>query len=196
MWSIPGGATARVQLLDDTLKTVSDWSFQAGWRILLEDATFEYSAELGSYLIILHTSPVINGANVAKEYFSVSGDRLRLVRIENDKGRAVQNEYVFPNCEIGIVPEAKTTSQWAALLESADRTDVLSALVFLGGRHLASPERRFLKEPKESKYARLFRELAENTQVQDLIRQLEMSDNEWIRQAATLAARGPYDRPI
>ena len=195
MGSIPGISSARVQLLDDLPTMVGDSSFQTGWRLYLEEATFEYSAEVGSYLIVLHTTPVI-GRNSSKEYFSIGGDRLRLVRIEDEKGHAVQNEYIFPNAEIGLVPGAKTTREWVELLESTDTTDVLSALVFLGGRHRASPERPFLNEPKESRYARLFRELTDNTRIQELIRHSKMFDNEWIKQAAALPVRGSRDRPF
>ncbi len=185
MGTIPGISTARVQLLDDTRTIVRDWSFQTGWRNLLVEAAFEYSSTLETYLIVLRTAAYPKGHDLTKEYFSISGDTLRLVRMEDDHGHVVQNEYVSPNAEIGVVPDAKTASQWIGLLESSDKTDVLSALVFLGGRHRTSPE--------ESPYDRQFRELMDNPRVQELIRQLKMSDSNWIQQAAALAATGPRD---
>src|SRR5262249_59297628 len=133
--------------------------FETGWRVDLVDASIEYSKDLAADLIILHTAPVINGRNVAKEYFAVNGDRLRLIRLEDDKGRLVQNEYIFPNFEIGVTPGVKTLNEWIGLIESQDKADVLSALTFLGGRHIAEAERRLVPEPQESKYAALFQEL-------------------------------------
>jgi len=89
------------------------WSFQTGHRIDLVDASIEYSSNLASDLIVIHTVPVINGLNVAKEYFAISSDRLRLVRMENDNGVLMQNEYVFSVYEIGLVPNAKSVDEWA-----------------------------------------------------------------------------------
>jgi hypothetical protein len=108
-------------------------------RASLLDATIEYSNEFARDLIVFHTAPVINGRNITKEYFALGNDRLRFIRLENDKGELARNEYVFPNYEIGIAPDAHTVEQWSALLESKDKADVLSALVFLGGKHRKSP---------------------------------------------------------
>jgi hypothetical protein len=84
----------------------------------------------------------------------------------------VQNEYVFPNFEIGAAPSAHTVEAWASLLQSNDRSDVLSALVFLGGRHLAEQGRNLLAESKESRYAPLFQNLVTAAAIRDLISQL------------------------
>ena len=191
---IPGGSSACVLLLDRGLHRINSWCFQTGWRITLDSASFDFSADLGSDMIVLHMTRFINGGNVAKEYFSISGDRLRFVRMENDKGEAVQNEYVFPNFEIGIVPTGEKEEEWIDLLRSADKADILSALVFLGGRHITEVRRRFASEPAESKYASLFQKLMSNARIRELIAGLSNSENEWVRQAAQLASRGPRDR--
>lgn len=107
----------------------------------LDRASLEFSTDLASDLMVLHVVRLIDGRNVAKEYFFVGSDRLRFVRMENDEGEAVQNEYVFPNYETGIVPAGDTEEEWASVLDSADKADVLSALVFLGGRHITEPQR-------------------------------------------------------
>ena len=186
---IPGGSAACVRLFDATANKINSWSFQAGWRTVLYDASIEYSNDLVSDLIVLRTSPVVGGRDVAKEYLALNNDRLRFIRMESDKGALAQNEYVFPNYEIGIVPAAHTVEQWSALLESKDKVDVLSALVFLGGKH-----EHPLPFPDESKYIVLFRELTGNARIRELIERLSNSDNEWIKQAALLAARGPRER--
>jgi hypothetical protein len=145
---------------------------------------------------VVRTAPVINGRDVAKEYFSFGDDRLRVVRLEDSKGAAVQNDYIFQNSEIGIVPSAQTVQDWAGLLRSEDKADVLSALVFLGGRHLDEQERMALPEPHESKYAALFQELLADVTIRGLIAQLGTSRDPWIRDAAILASRGPRQRRI
>jgi hypothetical protein len=147
-----------------------------------------------SDVIVLKTARVVNGPNITREYFALSNDRLRFVRMENDKGIAVQNEYIFPNQEIGIVPAINTVDEWASLLESKDKADVLSALVFLGGRHLTEPERHFASEPQGSKWAGLFQQLVGSPLIRGLITRLSNSDDQWVRQAALLATRGPRER--
>jgi hypothetical protein len=191
---VPGGSSACVLLFDGASKRIRSWCFQTGWRISLDNASFEFSTDLASDVIVLHMFRFINGRNVAKEYFAVGDDRLRFVRMENDKGEAVQNEYVFPNFEIGIVPAGNTAEEWASLLDSADKADVLSALVFLGGRHITEPQRHFAPEPAESKYAGLFQQLVGSPHIREMVARLSHSDSEWVRQAALLAVREPRER--
>lgn len=151
----------------------------------------------GVRLVALHMARFINGGNIAKEYFSTSNDQLKFVRAEDDKGRAVQNEYIYPNLEIGLVPDARTVGEWIRLLESQDKTDVLSALVFLGGRHLSEPQRDSLPgDLRESGYAGLFRHLIGDPRIHKLIERLGGSDNSWVREAAGLAVRGPRERSL
>jgi hypothetical protein len=191
---IPGGSSACVFLFEGASKLINNWCFPTGYRITLDSASFEFSTDLGSDVISLHMVRFINGRNVAKEYFAINGDRLRFIRMENDKGEAVQNEYVFPNVEIGIVPAGSTEDEWIGMLQSSDKTEVLSALLFLGGRHITESKRHFAPEPAESKYAGLFQQLVGSPRIHELIVGLSSSDNEWIRQAALLAARGPRER--
>jgi hypothetical protein len=191
---IPGGTSACVRLFDSATTMIRSWSFQTGWRIQLQEASLEHTAELDQDLLVIRTSPVINGRDISKEIFAIAGDQLRLLRLEDSKGNAVQNEYIFPNYEIGIVPQAQTPQEWTDLLQSEDKSEALSALVFLGGRHLAEDERQLLLGPRESKYATLFQELLARPSIRDLIAKLANSSDRWVRDAAILAARGPRQR--
>lgn len=193
---IPGGSTARVVLLDAGGAKINAWSFQLGWRSLLSAASTEYSSQVGGDVIVIKMARLVNGRNIAKEYFAISHDQLRFIRMEDDYGTAVQNEYIYPNYEIGVVPDANGVDDWLKLLESTDRADVLSALMFLGGRHLAEPERRLPPDPKESKYAELFQQLAGDPRILAKVERLRQSDNPWVREAAEMAARGPRERPL
>ena len=193
---IPGGTSACIQLFDATPSLIGNQCFQTGWRNQLISASLEYSEELSSDLVVIRTVPVINGRDIRKEYFAISEDRVRLVRLENSGGAGVQNEYVFPNYEIGAVPLAQTVEAWTSLLQSKDRSDVLSALVFLGGRHLKEPERQLHSEWRESRYAPLFQQLVASVAIRELISQLRNSGSPWIRDAAALAARDPRGRQL
>ena len=188
--TIPGGSSACIEIFDAARKKVGSSWFQTGWRNIF------VAGELENDMVVISTAPVINGRNIAKEYFSIGGDRVRLVRIEDDKGALVQNEYVFPNSEIGPVPEANDVDAWAGLLESKDTADVLAALVFLGGRHITGPEQAFASEPHESQYAGLFQQLVAGARIQTDIQHLIESGNAWVKQAAVLAARPPRERPF
>jgi hypothetical protein len=188
LFQIPGESSARVQLFDGAGKPVNAWSFRVGYRIKLADASFEFSADLGSDLIVISTLPVINGMDIVKEYYGIGHDRLLLVRLENSKGEAAQNEYVNTGWEIGVAPDAKNADEFAAMLESNDATEILSALVFLGGRHLA--QAGYSGDPD----GRLFQELMDSPRIHALIDRLSNSSNAWIAQAAKLAARPPRER--
>jgi hypothetical protein len=189
---IPGGSTACVVLSGASAKKIASWCFPTGWRMTPRNASIDFTNETASELIVIDMSQFVNGSDVAREYFGFSDDRLRLVRIENHGGEAVQNEFVFPNYEIGLVPDAATVEEWARMLESDDKEGVLSALTFLGGRHLADPGRRI--GPQESKYADLFQKLMASPRIHELIEDLTKSGNAWVSQAVVLAARGPRER--
>jgi hypothetical protein len=193
---IPGGSSACVLLFDGASKRLNSWCFQTGWRMTPDNASLTFSNDLATDLIVLHMGRFINGRDVAKEYFALGNDRLRLVRMENEKGEAVQNEYVFPNYEIGIIPAGETEGEWANMLGSADKAEVLSALVFLGGRHVTEAERHFAPGPAESKYGGLFQQLLSSPRIRELIERLSHSDNEWVREEASLAMRGPRERSL
>ena len=80
------------------------------------------------------------------------------------------------------------------LLDSKDNVSVLAALTFLGGWHLAEPRRKFAPEPQASKYSDLFHQLISNAEVRERIKRLADSENEWVKQAAVSATRGPRER--
>jgi len=82
------------------------------------------------------------------------------------------------------------------MLESNDKADVLAALTFLGGRHFNEPGRASFGGPTESQDAWAFQQLMDSARIRELVERLTNSEDEWIRQAALLAARGPRDRPL
>ncbi|MFN7923955.1 MAG: hypothetical protein U0Q16_27890 [Bryobacteraceae bacterium] len=192
---IPGGSTARVVLLDAGGRQILGRSFQTGWRMTPGRATFRYSPGLGRDLVALDMERFANGRNIAREYFAISGDDLHLIRLEDDKREAVQNDCVYPNYEIGFAPPAKTVAEFVRMLESNDKTEVLAALVFLGGRHLTD-SRRLAFGYRESVHAQTFRTVIADARIQDLIARHRRSQSQWIRQYAELAARDPSERPM
>jgi len=180
--NVPGGSYAGIQLFDAAARRIGSWSFQVGWRIRLIGASLKPSKALAANLIVIRTVPEMDGPPVDREYFTVAQDQLRFVRMEDRQGNLLQNNYLEKNLDIGIIPDARTTEQWIALLESPEKADVLSALFFLCGKHLDEFGRPGF-------YSALFRELANSPRMRDLIQHLTVSDDDWIRQAARLATR-------
>ena len=186
---IPGNVTATIQVFKDneSLDYIDQQSFQAGYRAFFANASVEFVAPLGRPLLVLETQPAINGRRISKQYYSFHGDQIRLVRIENQQGDLLTNHYHFSNLEIGMPPRATTARQWLRLLESNDESEVLSALVFLGGRHIASEHRRTEEIPYQSIYVPMLSKLLRDPQIQSQIQNLRESAHPWIREAAKLA---------
>jgi hypothetical protein len=171
--TIPGGSYACIQLFDASARRIGSWSFQAGWRIQLVDATFEYSAAVNDFLIVLHMAPVSDVGNVRKEKFAINNDRLRLVRVENDRADAIQNQYVHPYADdLRLAPHPASEDEWVALLESKDKVEVVSALSYLGERDDSDCLKRVLGDSR----------------TRSIIEHLQEADNQWVKQAAMLAA--------
>jgi hypothetical protein len=187
---VPCIVTATIQVFKDneSLDYVDQQSFQAGYRAFFSNASVEFVAPLGRPLLVLETEPAINGRKIAKQYYSFHGDQIRLVRIENQQGDLLTNHYHFSNLEIGMAPRATTARQWLRLLDSSDESEVLSALVLLGGRHIASEHRRFEEFPYQSIYVPMLSKLLGDPLIQSQIQNLRKSTHEWIREAAVLTA--------
>jgi hypothetical protein len=199
---IPGGSSACIQVFESSAKRIGSWSFNTGWRRDVAGASIAFSNDLASYLIVLQMfaiGPDVSNSDAhhftlkaydeGKEYFALKDDQLKFIRMEDDKGNILQNDYVYSNIQVGFVPTATSTDQWIALLASKDKTDVLSALLFLGGEHTAKPNMRFPDIPWQSEYAPLISQVKKDRFIREWVRRKSQSDDTWIRQAALLAAR-------
>ncbi len=134
----------------------------------------------------------INGRNIAREYYSLSNNQLRLVRLEDDKGNVIHNAYTLPTYTIGVVPAAKTIREFTQMLDSADKAEVLEALGFLGARHFDD----FPGSTEHSEHAQFVQVLTESQQIRAIILHLAKSPHPWIREAGALATRPLKARPI
>jgi hypothetical protein len=141
-------------------------------------AALAYSESLRTDLIVLKVHPMLKSARAWKQYFAVNPDRLRFIRAEDGLGKVLARIHDGPTESKGLMPEANTADEWIELLQSKDKSDVLSALVFIGSEH-----------DSDAKDPAMVDELRNNTRIRALVERLRESDNEWIRQAAELAAR-------
>jgi len=188
LYTIPGASSARIHAFDASNRKLKQWDFSTGWRIDLNHASMSYSDDLAAHLITIESSREINGRDVAKQYFTFTKDRLRFLRMEDSKGHILSNNYEYPNHTLGVVPEAKSHEDWAELLSSNSRSDVLSALTFLGGRHL-DLRRREPVYVENIEQARMVKELRIDKSIGKLVRLQAKSDFKWIAEAAGLAEK-------
>jgi hypothetical protein len=142
----------------------------------------------------VESEPVINGRDVAKQYYALIGEKLLLIRLEDSKGKLIRNVYGAPNHTIGLNQTGRSSADWAKSLESNDRAEVLAALTWLGGIHwnpgMAAPD--YLHE--EMSEARLAEEVRALETVKASVNRLRHSDDAWVRDAAKLAATVVYYR--
>lgn len=107
--------------------------------------------------------------------------------MEDDKGKMLENDYAHPNHTLGLIPESESGEAWIKLLESDNKADVLSALTFLGGRHLDPTRDASHDHLEEIKQAKLVKEMRSDERFGKLVRQHLNSDLKWLKEAAKLA---------
>ena len=187
-FSIPGGSSACVQLYDKSMRRIGSSSFRTGWRLMPGAASLRFSEELDRYVIVLTTLHVINGPHIAREFLAIGDDRARVVRLEDEKGTLLGNDYRFANSQIGSVPDATSEGEWLKILSSGSKPEMLEALEFLGGRHedgslRSTPSVQF----EQTSYDQLFAQLISSPNISELVANLTKSGNKWIHEAARFA---------
>jgi hypothetical protein len=178
VFRIPGGTYGGLQLLNAQGREVKAWKFQLGWRNRLGQATLTYSQDFAADLLTISTTPVINGRDIAKIYFTLRDQQLHLIRIEDPNGKLIPNHYAFPNYEIGVPPPLADVEP---NLHSQHPDEVLSALILLGGTHIDA-------DSMSPYAAEIDRNLAKPTILQQ-IKTLTNANNPWIREAARQLAK-------
>jgi len=158
-----------------------------GWRSFMVDVRANAPADSGAISIAIKTSSMIFGRvtrndhfAIRNEIFTLQDDELRFIRLEDEKGEAVQNYYAYTNGEVGFAPRAANVDEYVALLRSNHRSEVLSALVFLGGRHLQAGDDFMLEGAEDRKRVELFKQLTHNDGILALVTKLEHSEDPWI----------------
>ena len=188
---IPGASQGLVHLFDRAGTELGHWSFSTGWRLLLVNGSLESRPEVSAQVLVVQTGPFLMGRNVARQYFGFSGDRLRFIRMEDDTGAILRNNYNNPNHTLGIVPEAVTLDEWVGLLESHNGVDVLAVLTFIGGVHTKPEDASPSWEHEDISQAEMAQRLQRDVRICDLIARLSEADNDWVREAARLAIAKP-----
>ena len=192
--TIPGECGIRVHVFSLEGKLLSNSAFSSGWRITLTEMQLKYMPEIGREALEVSSKPVINGRDVAKQYYALIGEKALLVRLEDSGGQLIRNIYGAPNHTIGFTLTGRSAKDWEKALESNDVAEVLATLTWLGGIHWnpRTPAPEYTHE--EMSEARLADDVRSREGVKVAIRRLMQSENTWVRNAAELAAKVEYYR--
>jgi hypothetical protein len=187
---IPGLSEARVSVFDTEGRLLNSVEFQTGWRITIEGARILQTSPLHVPLVEILSRNVINGRDVARQFYGLVDDDVVLVRLENSEGEIVPNEYDSSNQTIGPTASDRSLSDWENSLMSDNPVDVLRTLVWLGSRHWELEERpSSTKELTPEADARNVNNVRSIERIQNKLKVLIGSDNQWIREAAEFASR-------
>ena len=195
LFIIPGDSRAEAYIFDSNGMLLSYEEFSLGWRAQFEEVKLMTDANLDVPLIEVLTSRPDLGS---PEYYSLIGDHLALVRLDNS-GKAIRNKFVASNWIIGPEVPKRSVAEWERSLLSDNPAEILRTLGWIGGKHwdLNIPPRTF-PDGFESPSS----DVKENAELVNLVRarplvrarleELSGSKNKWIREAAELALK-PHD---
>ena len=207
----PGTRDMRIQLLSDT-KYLGSYEFSLGWRVSYGWTTVRRSDNPQYEILEVNLRGDGNEANygsIAREYFVISIERPKLIRLENIYGKLIRNRYDRQNYTIGIPYQPKTDEEVLQALNSTDSYVVLETLIWLGGEH-ADPsglsnviELRSNEDPSEvirlpfnvedADHAIQVSRLRMDPNVKAILNKLSESNNRWIREAAAVALNAIID---
>ena len=189
--TVPGESRLRLSLFTENGILLSSSEFSAGWRIVLSEIRLIQVKGIEGDVLEVESYPMINGADVAKQYYAPVADEMRLIRLEDSSGALISNIYRTPNHTIGFTPIGRSADDWEKALESKDVTEVLAALTWLGGVHLNVDGVGDGQPASWHEYvseANLVETVRGRSAVKASLERLKHSDNRWIREAAKAAA--------
>lgn len=194
--TIPGnsGLSVHIFALDGSL--IRSPVFQTGWRIAITDIRVAYLRQINREALEVRSEPVINGRDVAKQFYALVNDDVLLIRLEDKAGHLIRNAYGAPNHTFGFTITGRSASDWENTLVSDDPAEVLATLTWLSGTHL-DPKEPLPKPPsgwpeishEEVSEAHTAGDVRGREGVQRKLKILSASTNLWVRQAANLAGK-------
>jgi hypothetical protein len=163
--------------------------FSLGWREILGDAIIESRPELPGGLLTLTMRPVRADGVSEKEYYSICGGRLALVRLQDSEGTPTPNVYYASNLMIGPQVPNRTAEEWEQAILSDNQAEILRTLVWLGGCHHGLSSQSVPNQVYEDFWeSAIGQREHRKAALQRRIGELRRSTNGWIQQAAEAAA--------
>ena len=190
---IPGGCGLRIDVFTLDGKLLNSSEFDSGWRISIESMRFKKVSGLRGDVLEVQSRPFINGRYIGRQYYSLVGERMLLIRLEDTNGQLIRNFYSSPNHTIGVT-HLWSMYEWEGKLKSTDPAEVLAALTWIGGDHLSPAEGDPGYVHEDLADARIAADLKESKTVKTIVKGLMKSHHPWIRNAAKLAAESNVDK--
>jgi hypothetical protein len=191
----PGSTGIRINLFEKARKVRSESVFWTGHRCYLRAVSLDKPPDGQDPLIALETGLGPGpGPDVQRQIYAHIGDRFDLIRLEDSEGKATRNCYYVNHFACGPEVPTKTELEWEADVLSGNRIRVLRSLVWLGGAHWeGTPPDASETQHEPAAQIQLVRSVRANKKVADKLRALLKSDDQWLKEAAALAAY-PEDR--
>jgi hypothetical protein len=194
--TIPGNSGLSVHVFTQDGSLLRSSVFQTGWRIVVTNIRVIYLAQINRMALEVRSAPVINGRDVAKQFYALINDDVLLIRLEDKAGHLIRNAYGAPNHTFGLTITGRSANDWQTALESADPAETLATLTWLSGTHL-DPKEPLPVAPQgwpevsheDISEARLASAVRTREGVQRNLKALLLSQNLWVRQAAKLAEK-------
>lgn len=196
-WGVPGQAFGSLSMFDENGKPIENWFFSSGWRLGVGMPAVAFAAELNAFVISVPSAPYINGKDIAKQVYAVSGDQLFFVRLEDKLGALIRNKYLHPNHTIGFDKPGKTVitvEDCLKLLRSEVTVHRLAALTFLSGIHLDVSNPDLEVSHQDLGVARMAALCHASQEATALIAKYRDAKQPWLKEAAELAATFKTDR--
>ena len=185
----------RIQLLSE-MECRAVHEIQVGWRKYIGWTTIRKLSDDYPYPIIEVNLIEYDGTgrdrgSLAREYFAVTMNDVKLLRIENFSGELIRNQYASPNWTVGIWNKTWTESEILHALDSKDKATLLDVLVWIGGVHSTSMEKPTILGmeiyAESGDQVALIHRIQGNRDVKSKLKKLAQSEDRWIREAATNA---------
>jgi hypothetical protein len=128
---VPGNCPLRIYVLNESRRLLSSTSMEGGGRSGLLSVRPVARPELGPWVFTIDN-------DFELQYFVLVGDAPVLVRLENDSGALVQNDFEVPESTLGPTPPIRSPEEWESAL-SGGPVETLRTLMWLGGAHASPP---------------------------------------------------------
>jgi hypothetical protein len=187
LFMIPGNSSARVFVFDGRGNLLSQSDFLTGYRNTIEDAHWLSDCGHGFPCILVDSHNVINGHDVAAQYYALLEDTVALVRLESSTGEFETTIFSTDHFRIGPDFPVRTPAQCEVALHSRNRAEVLRTLVWLGGGHYPDYPGNRMENRKRFEEATRALETRSRQDVRAAVEALTSSEDSWVREAAQRA---------
>ena len=200
-YDVPDVSGVRLHVFDSRWRRIAKQSFPTGYRFFLQEAKVEKNKLLKQDLLIVQVKssgpfrvssdgskkPAFEQGDYQRQYYAFFDNRMRLVRLEDNKRKLVRNHYRTETPFKGGVIPKHSKWEWIRTLESKNPCEVLATLVWLSGTHLKGNARRFKGANQETvEDSRLFESVRDSADTYKALNALKDLNSEWVREYVEL----------